>query len=65
MKKLSYSQINNVMGKELSPIQRKFLRSPKMSKPNTFTHGNKPNNNDACPCGSGMKFKKCCKITRS
>ena len=21
----------------------------------------KPNNNEPCPCGSGMKYKKCCK----
>lgn len=80
MKKLSYRQINNVMGKEMAPIQRKFMKSrnvqlspeqeqdlkdkgiKKSNKPEPFTHGNKPNNNDLCPCGSGRKFKHCCKF---
>ena len=82
MKKLNYRQINSVMGKELSPIQRKFMnrhaaanadpevnpqikRIKRKNKLEPFTHGNKPNNNDLCPCRSNRKFKHCCKITTS
>jgi hypothetical protein len=27
-----------------------------------MTHINKAGRNDACPCGSGKKFKKCCEL---
>ena len=32
------------------------------SKPTTSTsyQGRKPGRNSSCPCGSGIKFKKCC-----
>jgi uncharacterized protein YchJ len=80
MKKINFKSINSVMGKELSPIQRKFMGNnnvkltseqkaelqskgiKKRNKPVPFNHGSKPNNNDSCPCGSGRKFKLCCKL---
>ncbi len=27
-----------------------------------MTHAPKAGRNDACPCGSGKKFKKCCEL---
>jgi hypothetical protein len=27
-----------------------------------MTHTNKAGRNDACPCGSGKKYKKCCEL---
>ena len=27
-----------------------------------MTHASKAGRNDACPCGSGKKYKKCCEI---
>jgi hypothetical protein len=27
-----------------------------------MTHANKSGRNDACPCGSGKKYKKCCEL---
>ncbi len=31
-----------------------------INKPSTIVFDKKPNRNDACPCGSGKKYKKCC-----
>ncbi|AZG72413.1 PBPRA1643 family SWIM/SEC-C metal-binding motif protein [Shewanella livingstonensis] len=31
-----------------------------LNKPKTVSFEAKPNRNDACPCGSGKKYKKCC-----
>ena len=31
-----------------------------LNKPKTVKSEAKPNRNDACPCGSGKKYKKCC-----
>jgi hypothetical protein len=75
MKKLNFRQINGVMGKDHTPLQKKFIKSDNIQlnsegklermprKP--FSRARKPNNNDPCPCGSGRKFKLCCKITSS
>lgn len=27
-----------------------------------MTHAHKAGRNDACPCGSGKKYKKCCEL---
>jgi preprotein translocase subunit SecA len=46
------------------PPQRRL--APAMSAPNPFATpkkpqaGPKPGRNDPCPCGSGIKYKKCC-----
>ena len=83
MKKLSFRTINSLMGKELNPNQRKFMKKSNITnineheldsagfdkngnnhyQPNKHESfkGPKPNNNDLCPCGSGRKFKQCCK----
>ncbi|KKP51584.1 MAG: Protein translocase subunit SecA [candidate division TM6 bacterium GW2011_GWF2_33_332] len=62
MKKLSFRTINSVMGKEQSPIQRQFSNKIKgLGRTKPIKLGNKPGNNDPCPCGSGRKFKQCCK----
>jgi uncharacterized protein YecA (UPF0149 family) len=64
MKRLSYKTINSVMGKEQNPIQNLFgKKKVRLSKPRPRRINIHPNNNDPCPCGSGLKFKKCCKIT--
>ena len=34
-------------------------KAPK--KPETVHKEKEPGNNDPCPCGSGLKYKKCCK----
>jgi SEC-C motif domain protein len=75
MKKLNFKQINSVMGKELNPIQKKFIKrnniklnpDDKIVKPvrESIRKDKIPGNNDPCPCGSGRKFKLCCKITSS
>ncbi|MGB0892829.1 MAG: PBPRA1643 family SWIM/SEC-C metal-binding motif protein [Parashewanella sp.] len=31
-----------------------------LNKPKSTTVANKPNRNDPCSCGSGIKYKKCC-----
>ncbi|WP_299791883.1 PBPRA1643 family SWIM/SEC-C metal-binding motif protein [uncultured Shewanella sp.] len=31
-----------------------------LNKPKTTRFEKKPNRNEACPCGSGKKYKKCC-----
>lgn len=31
-----------------------------LNKPKTVSFEAKPNRNEACPCGSGAKYKKCC-----
>ena len=63
MKKLSFKTINSVMGKDISPIQRQFSNKIKgLRKTDTIRTGSKPNNNDPCPCGSGRKYKHCCKL---
>jgi SWIM/SEC-C metal-binding protein len=31
-----------------------------LNKPKTTTFEKKPNRNDPCSCGSGIKYKKCC-----
>ncbi|QXO18827.1 PBPRA1643 family SWIM/SEC-C metal-binding motif protein [Vibrio ostreae] len=31
-----------------------------LSKPQTITYEKTPNRNEACICGSGKKYKKCC-----
>ncbi|NMH64826.1 PBPRA1643 family SWIM/SEC-C metal-binding motif protein [Shewanella salipaludis] len=31
-----------------------------LNKPKTTSFEKKPNRNEACPCGSGDKYKKCC-----
>lgn len=62
MKKLSFRTINSVMGKELNPIQRQFSNKIKgLKKTKPLKISSKPNNNDLCPCGSGRKYKHCCK----
>lgn len=33
-----------------------------LNKPKTTTFDKKPNRNEACPCGSGNKYKKCCGV---
>ncbi len=46
-----------------SPIKREQVAKP--DAPNagsTRTAKNKPDDNDLCPCGSGLKYKKCCAL---
>lgn len=61
MKRLNFNQINSVMGKNLTPAQRMMGSKVKLYKPKTVRSTIQVDNNDPCPCGSGMKFKKCCK----
>jgi hypothetical protein len=43
-----------VDGESMVAMRRKLLGIA-----NTVRHGDRPGRNDACPCGSGKKFKKC------
>jgi uncharacterized protein YecA (UPF0149 family) len=61
MKRLSFNQINSLKGAALTPTQRMFSSKVRLSKPSAIRKGPEPNNNDPCPCGSGMKYKHCCK----
>lgn len=40
---------NNVIPMEVEPTEKQMSRKPP-----------KVGRNDPCPCGSGIKFKKCC-----
>ncbi len=40
----------------LSPVRRKQLEA---------TGRTKIRRNDPCPCGSGVKFKKCCRVSEA
>jgi uncharacterized protein len=44
-------------GKGSKKISMPLMAGPKPSPPRTST---KVGRNEACPCGSGKKFKKCC-----
>lgn len=61
MKKLSFNQINSLKGAALTPTQRMFNSKVRLSRPRTIHHGSEPGNNDSCSCGSGKKYKLCCK----
>jgi len=65
MKKLSFNAINSVMGKELTPTQRMMRSKVKLFKPASIHVKAKPGNNDPCPCGSKLKYKYCCRTTKS
>ncbi|NPV89271.1 MAG: hypothetical protein HPY50_00665 [Firmicutes bacterium] len=45
-----------------APPQEKFemILNPDQPKKPAPVQSDKPGRNDACPCGSGKKFKKCC-----
>ncbi len=46
-----------------APIRREQVAKP--DAPNagsTITSKKKPDDNDLCPCGSGLKYKKCCAL---
>lgn len=46
-----------VLGRSLADAQRAVEQEPVRAAPT-------PGRNDACSCGSGKKYKKCCGLTR-
>jgi uncharacterized protein YecA (UPF0149 family) len=63
MKRLNYNQINSLMGRGLTPTQKMMGQKVKLYKPAPIYRGVEPGNNDPCSCGSGKKYKLCCKNT--
>jgi len=46
---------------EEKPTEQQEQAQAKVSKnPRQLSHGAKIGRNDKCPCGSGLKYKKCC-----
>ncbi|MBL8732706.1 MAG: preprotein translocase subunit SecA [Planctomycetes bacterium] len=46
--------------RRLAPVMPPPPAPPKPAAPARPAGGAKPGRNDACPCGSGIKYKKCC-----
>lgn len=46
------------------PEQKKFQPLEKPVYPRMAVPEKRPGRNDACPCGSGKKYKKCCGVNR-
>ncbi|MBB65374.1 MAG: preprotein translocase subunit SecA [Waddliaceae bacterium] len=48
---------------DIDPSEEKVEETPKeKQKPQPVTVGPRVKRNDTCPCGSGLKYKKCCGI---
>ena len=47
------ASVENIVGAEQMPIVR-------FTKPRPVVKDHKIGRNDPCPCGSGLKYKKCC-----
>ena len=56
-----YQNITGEQAKELEKDPFQILDEEKLQKSvKKATRGNKIGRNDPCPCGSGLKYKKCC-----
>jgi len=64
----SVRRIGKLLGDALSRRQREIVKKMRnhlpVSKPFVNTEG-KVGRNDLCPCGSGLKYKKCCMLKGS
>lgn len=57
---LVYNDENWNYDSELEMLAKQLLDSNKDRKVILFSNNKKIGRNDICPCGSGLKFKKCC-----
>ena len=58
--KVSDEEVANVVARNNMPSMKQFTR-PRKTRTIIRTFNKKVMPNDPCPCGSGKKFKKCCK----
>lgn len=51
---------NLPMWEEILPAEKRKVLYKEQKKSGTIVKGPKVGRNDPCPCGSGLKYKKCC-----
>ena len=57
---LSVEEVQRRFGED--PKQKKFFKPMEVEPTPTQLLNKKVGRNDPCPCGSGVKFKRCCYV---
>lgn len=59
-KPLINSEFKNSVMSEIERVKKMKDQKEKVGTPDNIIPFKKPGRNDPCPCGSGLKYKKCC-----
>lgn len=58
---IEFNNLAEKMADYFQAVGKALLQSNKEDKPKPIKHGRKVGPNENCPCGSGKKYKKCCR----